>query len=132
DSPLLSDLQNAVPILIKGLGKRETGDGRRTDVAVTFDPPQNGRSTVPASPVSRLPSHVVRAAGAEDPLRIDCALAEKWLVAFLKDEVVTRRGFKQGIVGISGGVDSALTAHLAVKALGKENVIGRASCRERV
>jgi len=45
------------------------------------------------------------------------------LVSFLKDEVVRRRGFTKGIVGLSGGVDSSLTAFLAVEALGKENVI---------
>ncbi|MGE5759854.1 MAG: NAD+ synthase [Gemmatimonadota bacterium] len=65
-----------------------------------------------------------RAAGEDDPLAIDCALVKKWLVSFLKDEVVRRRGFKKGIVGISGGVDSSLTAFLAAEALGKENVIG--------
>jgi len=127
DSPLLSDLQNAVPILIKGLEKGERGKGKGT--AVKFDPAVNGtRSRAPDSsvPIPHSPSvHVIRrAAGDEDPLRIDVALAEKWLVAFLKDEVVTRRGFTKGIVGISGGVDSALTAHLAVKALGKDHVIG--------
>jgi NAD+ synthetase len=37
---------------------------------------------------------------------------------------VRRRGFTKGIVGLSGGVDSSLTAFLAVEALGKENVIG--------
>ncbi|HEU5466314.1 MAG TPA: NAD+ synthase, partial [Gemmatimonadales bacterium] len=42
----------------------------------------------------------------------------------LRDEVVVRRKFKKGIVALSGGVDSALTAFLAVQALGKENVIG--------
>src|SRR5438445_5344158 len=35
-----------------------------------------------------------------------------------------RRGFTKGIVGVSGGVDSSLTAFLAVEALGKENVVG--------
>ena len=125
DSPLLSDLQNAVPILIKGLGKREGGTGKGTPVK--FDAATNGtRAVSHPSPVPFPPSpHVVRrAAGDEDPLRIDPALAEQWLVAFLKDEVATRRKFTKGIVGISGGVDSALTAHLAVKALGKDNVIG--------
>src|SRR6185437_15206020 len=48
----------------------------------------------------------------------------RWLVAFLRDEVAVRRKFKKGIVALSGGVDSALTAFLAVQALGKENVIG--------
>src|SRR2546426_6571546 len=32
--------------------------------------------------------------------------------------------FRSGIVGLSGGVDSSLTAFLAVEALGKDNVIG--------
>ncbi len=121
DSPLLSDLQNAVPILIKGLGK-EPAKGKS---AVKFDAASNGTPvTAHRSPLTPVAHVVRRAAGDEDTLRIDVELAEKWLVAFLKDEVATRRKFTKGIVGISGGVDSALTAHLAVKALGKDNVIG--------
>ncbi|OGU33715.1 MAG: NAD(+) synthase [Gemmatimonadetes bacterium RIFCSPLOWO2_12_FULL_68_9] len=61
---------------------------------------------------------------AGDPLAVDAALVEQWLVAFLKDEVVRRRGYTKGIVGLSGGVDSALVAVLAARALGPENVIG--------
>jgi NAD+ synthase (glutamine-hydrolysing) len=122
DSPLLSDLQNAVPILIKGLGKGEGGRGKS---AVKFDAATNGTPATPhPAPRTPVPHVVRRAAGDEDPLRIDVRLAEQWLVAFLKDEVVKRRGFTKGIVGISGGVDSALTACLAVQALGKANVIG--------
>lgn len=33
-------------------------------------------------------------------------------------------GFKQAILGLSGGIDSALTCALAVRALGKDNVMG--------
>jgi len=33
-------------------------------------------------------------------------------------------GFKGAVVGLSGGIDSALTATLAVAAMGKENVLG--------
>jgi NAD+ synthase (glutamine-hydrolysing) len=33
-------------------------------------------------------------------------------------------GFKQAIIGLSGGIDSALTAAIAAEAVGKENVIG--------
>jgi NAD+ synthetase len=35
-------------------------------------------------------------------------------------------GFKSAVLGLSGGIDSALTAVLAVEALGKENVTGAA------
>ena len=35
-----------------------------------------------------------------------------------------KSGFKKGLIGLSGGIDSALTAALAVEALGKDNVIG--------
>ncbi len=33
-------------------------------------------------------------------------------------------GFKSAVLGLSGGIDSAVTAVLAVAALGKENVVG--------
>ncbi len=33
-------------------------------------------------------------------------------------------GFKSAVIGLSGGIDSALTCALAVRALGKENVMG--------
>ncbi|HET7791196.1 MAG TPA: NAD+ synthase, partial [Gemmatimonadales bacterium] len=126
DSPLLSDLQSAVPTLIRGLGKGDSGNGK-TRPSVKFDAPTDSGTRPRQSPIPNphSPPHVFRpAAGDEDPLRLDCALARKWLVAFLKDEVVRRRGFQKGIVGISGGVDSALTAFLAAEALGKGNVIG--------
>lgn len=35
-----------------------------------------------------------------------------------------KTGFERGILGLSGGIDSALTACIAVDALGKDNVIG--------
>ena len=35
-----------------------------------------------------------------------------------------KSGFKKAVIGLSGGIDSALTAAIAVNALGKENVIG--------
>lgn len=45
------------------------------------------------------------------------------LVLGLKDYLY-KCGFKSAVVGLSGGIDSALTAALAVKALGAENVRG--------
>ena len=37
---------------------------------------------------------------------------------------MARRGFAKAVVGVSGGVDSAVTAFLATRALGPENVLG--------
>jgi NAD+ synthase (glutamine-hydrolysing) len=39
-------------------------------------------------------------------------------------DYVRKCGFKQVIIGLSGGIDSALTAAIAVDAIGRENVIG--------
>lgn len=39
-------------------------------------------------------------------------------------DYVHKCGFARAIVGLSGGIDSALTASIAVQALGKENVMG--------
>lgn len=47
------------------------------------------------------------------------------LVLGLRD-YFSKCGFKSAVLGLSGGIDSALTAVLAVEALGKENVTGAA------
>jgi NAD+ synthase (glutamine-hydrolysing) len=39
-------------------------------------------------------------------------------------DYVRKNGFKKVVIGLSGGIDSSLTAAIAVEALGKENVIG--------
>ncbi len=123
EAPLLADLEVNLPHLVKNLGKRETGKGKRKARTVEFDPATNG--SAPRSPLPAPRIHVVGPGVEEgDPLVIDPDLARRWLVSFLKDEIVRRRGFTKGIVGLSGGVDSSLTAFLAVEALGKENVIG--------
>src|SRR4029079_12682922 len=57
------------------------------------------------------------------PLEIDPALTEAWLVNFIRDEM-SRRKFQCAVIGVSGGVDSAVTAYLAAKALGAGNVLG--------
>ncbi len=125
DAPLLADLEVNLPHLIKNLGKREKGKGKGKARSVQFDPATNGASAQSAIGNPQSAIHIVgRGVEEGDPLAIDCELARRWLVSFLKDEVVRRRGFTKGIVGLSGGVDSSLTAFLAVEALGKDNVIG--------
>ena len=39
-------------------------------------------------------------------------------------DYIRKCGFRQAIIGLSGGIDSALTAAIAVEAIGPENVIG--------
>jgi NAD+ synthetase len=60
----------------------------------------------------------------DDPLAINEDLITDWLVDFIKDELVRRRGFSRCVIGVSGGVDSALVAYLCARALGPENVFG--------
>ena len=60
----------------------------------------------------------------DEALAINEALVTDWLVDFIRDELVRRRGFKNAVVGLSGGVDSALVAYLCAKALGPEHVFG--------
>ena len=59
----------------------------------------------------------------DDPLAMNAPLVAEWLTEFLRDEIIRRRGMKQAIIGLSGGVDSALVAFLCARALGAENVL---------
>jgi NAD+ synthase len=58
----------------------------------------------------------------DDPLKINAPLVANWLVKFLQDEMPRRRGIGKAVLGLSGGVDSAVVAYLAARALGPENV----------
>lgn len=55
-------------------------------------------------------------------LTINTELAREILTGFVRSEV-TRVGMSRAIIGLSGGLDSALSYALAVKALGAENVL---------
>ncbi len=55
-------------------------------------------------------------------LTINTDLAREILTGFIKSEI-TRVGMTRAVVGLSGGVDSALSCALAAAALGAENVL---------
>ncbi|HET7010954.1 MAG TPA: NAD+ synthase [Anaerolineales bacterium] len=55
-------------------------------------------------------------------LGIDVALARRILTDFLRTEI-QRAGFSRAVLGVSGGVDSALACFLAAEALGPDNVL---------
>ena len=56
-----------------------------------------------------------------NPLLLNSAQTLKVLDVFLRDEM-RRVGFEQAVIGLSGGIDSALSTYLAVRALGREHV----------
>jgi NAD+ synthetase len=55
-------------------------------------------------------------------LKIDGKVTADWLEAFLHDELIARRGIARAVIGLSGGIDSAVTAFLCARALGPKNV----------
>ena len=135
DMPLVADLEIMLPHLVSSLERiRE-----RVPPVLEFDTAQDGAGDSGERRERRGGSGPTDAAAANEDLRIVCAptderasvpplaidapLLEEWLVHFIREEMA-RRGFDKAIVGISGGVDSAVTAHLAARALGRDNVIG--------
>jgi NAD+ synthase len=56
-------------------------------------------------------------------LSIDTSLVRRTIVDFIRNET-RNAGFGRAVVGVSGGVDSAVSVTLAAEALGKENVLG--------
>lgn len=61
--------------------------------------------------------------GAMEELELDAGLAVGLLSGFIRDEV-SKVGVRKLVLGLSGGIDSALSAFLAARAMGPENVTG--------
>jgi NAD+ synthase len=55
-------------------------------------------------------------------LRINARLLTDFLVKFLQEECIKRRSIKKAVIGVSGGVDSSVTAFLCQRAFGSGNV----------
>jgi len=125
DMPLIADLETMIPHLRASIDDVVAG----VPPALDYDAAA-GEARAPRSDNAKSPSgggiQVVSSSAAEPApgdLRLDAALAEQWLVHFIRDEM-RRRNFPCAVIGISGGVDSAVTAYLAARALGPKNVFG--------
>ncbi|MEX2181484.1 MAG: NAD+ synthase [Gemmatimonadaceae bacterium] len=142
DLPLLSDLRSALPFLRKELDRTlgllppadDEAEPRKPAAKTKAKTKAKGRAAArkaapkPGAGVAEHPPLPVvaggdTARGLPPSLDIDAALVERWLVQFLQDEF-SRRGFTKAVVGVSGGVDSAVVATLAARAFGPKNVIG--------
>ena len=122
-SPLLPDLRAALP----GLAPELDRAGRRVPGAAVGDPDpsiETSRASLAPSAGSAEDTSAESGARPELPssLALDLPLVERALLAFLEDEVRVQRGFERVVVGVSGGVDSAVTLSLAVRAFGAEAV----------
>ncbi len=58
-----------------------------------------------------------------EDLSLNASIVRKLLVEFVRDET-RNAGFQKGVIGLSGGVDSAVSAFVAAEALGPENLLG--------
>lgn len=134
DMPLVADLEVMVPHLAASL------DAVRNRIRATLrydepacEPTIEAPRAAPARGAGKKGSmsersfqHIalpVNSREAATPLEIDAKLTAEWLTQFIREEM-DQRGFDSAVVGISGGVDSAVTAFLAARALGPKNVIG--------
>ena len=146
DVPLLADLRTALPHLrdlLDDVDREHVRPPVEWDAVPSSDNGAQAPVTSGTAPASSPPSSLGAATdaatngatvdvcivhggevarGAPPPLDIDPSLVEQWLIAFIRDEM-KRRGFQRAVVGLSGGVDSAVTTYLAARALGPANVV---------
>lgn len=121
ETPLLADLEQMLPHLQRSLegvlGRAGEAEEESEEEAPTL--PEEAPHLVGRPGAAPLDATITLGA-----LELDLDLVERSLVEFIREEVRRRRGFQKVVLGVSGGVDSALSLYLACRALGPENVYG--------
>lgn len=121
ESPLLDDLEQMLPHLQSSLQAAVWAGSAGSDPGGLGE----ADAVAPGAP------GLVGGAGEPEPLPrgpelldLDLELVTDTLVDFIRQEVVERRRFEKVVLGVSGGVDSAVSLALACRALGAEHVHG--------
>jgi len=128
-SPLLSDLEQMLPHLERSLRSAAEGGGGGTVPGVVGEGEGDvapARARIEAPPLAGRGASVpgVTTTSEAGTLELDLDLVERTLIEFIREEVVRRRGFERVVIGVSGGVDSAVSLFLASRALGPDHVHG--------
>ncbi len=116
-SPLLADLEQVLPHLQKAVARSQ-----EPEVIIGEAVEELGEA--PATQLSGNAGQPPVNPDDTSVLDLDMELVERVLLEFIREEVVSRRGFERVVIGLSGGVDSSVALSLAVRALGSENVVG--------
>ncbi|NJN65796.1 MAG: NAD+ synthase [Chloroflexaceae bacterium] len=131
DMPLLADLETMLPHMQREIDRA----ARHERPVVGWDPrvegeTQKGTEEAPSPSLQALTATLLTVVSppAFDPdsgaiLHINADLVHRWLVEFLRDEVTRRRGFRDVVLALSGGVDSSLVAFLCAEAFGPDHVL---------
>lgn len=131
DMPLVADLEVMVPHLASSLEAARQRqpfelryDGPACELTIESSRVRPSRVAAKGEKRSSFPVVALPSAPREPatPLEIDAELTANWLTEFIREEM-GQRHFEVAVVGLSGGVDSAVTTYLATRALGPRNVI---------
>ena len=107
-----------VDLNVEAVARARAAEGRKAGVSRKGASPID-RIVLKGGPTTRRASLVPSTEMLADPLDE----VYRALTLGVRD-YVTKNGFKQVVIGLSGGIDSALTAVIAVDALGADNVLG--------
>jgi NAD+ synthase (glutamine-hydrolysing) len=107
-----------VDLNVEAVARARTAQGRKAGPSRKAAAPID-RVVLPGGASPRRPRFVPSMEILADPLEE----VYRALTLGVRD-YVTKNNFKQVVIGLSGGIDSALTAVIAVDALGAENVLG--------